>query len=298
MTVTNKKFVAWGHKYPHRIQDTFAYIYASYSKAFQSLGYEVFHLDSNDDISGINFDNAIFFTHGPVERGIPLIKTAKYILHHCDEDKYENFNYIKVQIPTNGKEKSLGFSGNKLDDLTYYDETTKNLFQPWATDLLPSEIGDNFQFRDKKTCAYVGTRGGGYHGNLHELNALAASCKENGYIFQYHRPCSISFEENRQIINESEIAPTILGRWQNINDYVPCRFFKNISYGKVGITNSHAANALVQGNTICNTSDILMEDYLSTSKKKQKKMFEDSVKLIREKHTYINRIQRILSCLE
>ena len=81
----------------------------------------------DDDVSNISFENAIFFTHGPVDKNIPLIKTAKYILHHCDEEKYQNVDYIKYQVYTSGKENCYGFSGKKMDEYVYYNEKTNEI---------------------------------------------------------------------------------------------------------------------------------------------------------------------------
>ena len=47
---------------------------------------------------------------------------------------------------------------------------------------------------------------------------------------------------DKKIIANSEIAPAIVGSWQKEHEYVPCRIFKNISYGKLGMTNSEIVN--------------------------------------------------------
>ena len=41
----------------------------------------------------------------------------------------------------------------------------------------------------------------------------------------------------------------------------------------------------------------LIDIYLSMSAQKRKEMFEASCKLVKEKHTYINRAKAILDCL-
>ena len=296
MTSLNKKFIAWGYK-PGTRKDTFGYIHAAFCKAFQFMGYDVLHMDKDDDVSNISFENAIFFTHGPVDKNIPLIKTAKYILHQCDEEKYQNVDYIKYQVYTSGKENCYGFSGKKMDEYVYYNEKTKDLFMPWATELLPIEIEEEFKYNNNKRCIFVGTRCQGYHGNLSEWSALQSSCYQYGYNFEHYPPFSFSMEDNRRVINQSEIAPAILGRWQNINEMVPCRVFKNISYGKLGITNSATAYHLLEGNAIFNEPHLLLEEYLNTDRKKQKKMFENSVKIIKDNHTYVNRVQRLIKTL-
>jgi hypothetical protein len=39
---------------------------------------------------------------------------------------------------------------------------------------------------------------------------------------------------NVAAIRRSRIAPAIAGRWQVEHNYLPCRMFKNISYGQLG----------------------------------------------------------------
>ena len=86
----SKKFIAWGLKLHSH---THSYIHVAYCKAFQYLGYDVYHLDDSDDISNFDFTNSIFLTAGICDKNIPIIKEAKYILHNCEElEKYKNLN--------------------------------------------------------------------------------------------------------------------------------------------------------------------------------------------------------------
>ena len=73
------KVIIWGHKLHSH---THSYIHNSYFKAFKFLGYEVFWFDHNDDVSGFDFSNCIFFTEDQVKKGIPLRNDCKYIAHH------------------------------------------------------------------------------------------------------------------------------------------------------------------------------------------------------------------------
>jgi hypothetical protein len=289
------KVIIWGHKLHSH---THSYIHGAVFKAFKDMGYETYWLDNSDDISNINFDDCFFFTEGQVDSGIPINKKSKYILHNCDLNKYQNVNYIQWQVYTNGKEKSLGVSGEKIDTCIYYDQKGKILYQPWATDLLKQEIKNSYEAQTNKNIIWVGSIWGSYHGNDTELKPFVDSAQSKGYRFDIYSPGKCTFEENYNLIKNSELAPAIVGRWQKVNGYIPCRIFKNISYGKLGVTNSKEVYDLLDENVIYHEDPSkLIELYENTSKEKQIKCFSDSLNLVKTKHTYSNRLQTILSFL-
>ena len=66
----------------------------------------------------------------------------------------------------------------------------------------------------------------------------------NGGTFNLESDKNKTIEENMKLIQESIIAPSVQTEWQVNNLYIPCRIFKNISYGKMGLTNNPAVNEL------------------------------------------------------
>ena len=71
----------------------------------------------------------------------------------------------------------------------------------------------------------------------------------------------------------------------------------NISYGKLGLTNSKTVFDLLDGNVIYGSSEELLEKYISTEASRRVSLFNNAVSLIKNKHTYINRINSILSVI-
>jgi hypothetical protein len=289
------KIIIWGHKLHSH---THSYIHGAFYKAFKYMGYDVHWFDENDIVETSYFKNCIFLTEGQVDKNIPIDTSNKYILHNCDVSKYFGQKYLNIQVYTNGKENSVGVSGNKLDNFTYYDPTKITLYQPWATDLLPEEIDETYIKSCDKNACWVGSIWGGYHGNDTELIPFVDSLKNNYYNFIVKDGKALSFEENKNFIKNHEIAPTIVGKWQKTNHYIPCRIFKNISYGKLGISNSLAVNELLDSNIIYSeNSNELITKYLEISEEKRKQLFVNSVKIVKNKHTYLNRINQILNLL-
>ena len=160
----------------------------------------------------------------------------------------------------------------------------------WATDLLPYEIDEiktKMPFKKNKVVHYVGTF-------IKEIEPFKKACNENGirFISQHHK----SMDEGRALVQESFMAPAIVTDLQQEIDYLPCRIFKNISYGQMGITTSKAAYELFKGKIVYN-KDAHQLFYDAIEKYKHLKL-EDIFELmdfVRDNHTYINRISDILT---
>ena len=123
---------------------------------------------------------------------------------------------------------------------------------PWATDLLPHEIEDNMNLvrkgqvpKESKTAVFVGSRSGGVHGNDTELRKFQEGCSKVGIQFTCHTSTSINNAAAQKLIQDCQVAPTIVGTWQKDKGYIPCRIFKTISYGHFGLTNSFEASDCV-----------------------------------------------------
>ena len=103
-----------------------------------------------------------------------------------------------------------------------------------------------------------------------------------------------------ELIQESILAPALQTDWQIDNHYIPCRIFKNISYGKMGMTNNEAVYNLFNKKMLY-SNDIpeLVKQGLEFDKKENKfdKIKELMIE-VRDNHTYINRIHFILDFIK
>lgn len=283
------KIIIWGHKLHSH---THSYIHASFYKAFKHMGYETFWFDNKDDVSSFDFSNSLFITETQVDEKIPKRKDCLYVLHNCDGNLYSGLNKIGLQTYTKQ-------SKNPDNKYIVFDGST--LTMCWATDLLSHEINTDTHYNVKTLdkIYWVGTMGDGQFGNEGELNPFINKAKQKGKIFIHSNPWGApkSFEQNCQMIRDSYLAPTIVGQWQKENDYIPCRIFKNISYGKLGLTNSPAVKEMFGDMVVYsdNTSELfdLAENKLNTITHKEMK---DSMEFVKNNHTYINRCRSILEC--
>lgn len=286
-----KKVIIWGHKLHSH---THSYIHYAFHKAFQFMGYNTYWMDDNDNVDGFNFSDSIFLTEGQVDKKIPVRNDCKYILHNCDS-KYDSIrdNCLKIQVYTNSV---LSYNAEKVGNFIYYDNAGKILYQYWATDLLPNEI--EYKKIDRNREVYwVGTIGDGKFGNINELSGFIKGCTLNGINF-IHKS-GIDFQECKTLISQSYLAPAINGKWQVENGYIPCRIFKNISYGQFGLTNNKAVNDLFEGRLIYdeNTFELFNRGKEMLDKKEYESLLFSLMNIVKSEHTYINRINTILKFL-
>lgn len=292
------KVVIWGHKLHSH---THSYIHYGFFRAFQSLGYETVWYDNKDDVSNINFEDCLFFTEGQVDAKMPRNKTSKYILHNCDGSTYTEINpKNRLNIQFFHKD-ILNYNFTKINSYTFAGSDI--ICQPWATDLLPHEINIDEAHNEKhnKQCVWVGSYSPGDHSeyeNNTELDPFFNECRKNGISVKHADPwvAPISPEENRRLVRNSYLAPAINGKFQKKTFYIPCRIFKNISYGHLGITNNSYVNDIFDGQLVYDP-DTANLFHKSIEKKNSSRALEDIKFLMNEvktKHTFVNRANVLL----
>tara|TARA_R110002126_G_scaffold290225_1_gene446714 strand:- start:780 stop:1673 length:894 start_codon:yes stop_codon:yes gene_type:complete len=295
-----KKVVIWGHK---NNGHTHGYIHSSYFKAFKFLGYDTYWFGDNDDVSGFNFDECIFLTEDQSQRNIPLNNTSKYILHHTKLDKYidNGIDYINLAnylkgcddgVSVNHKENSV----EKINECCFWDEKTKTIYQPWGTDLTPNEIKEEnaLLYNPKQTNVhYVGMA----HDNRVQINEFNESVNKNGSQFIISR--GKSDKENMGLVRNSLVSVDIRGDWHIECGYLPCRIFKNISYGRVTGTNSPNVKKIMGDYVVYNPdTKKLFNSLMDFEENTNIEIIQESMNFIKNNHTYVNRVNNLMGILE
>jgi hypothetical protein len=296
------KVILWGHKLHSH---THSYIHWGLSRAFKHLGFDTYWFDNKDDVSSFDFSNSLFITEGQVDQNIPVRNDCYYVIHNCKPDKYQhllNTNHaIILQVYSHD---CLKRNDPSFSRCFHYDLSQPVIYMPWATDLLPHEI-DKIKTKlptvvKNNTTQFNGSAGGmGGFGNQNQLNAFRKASQEQGKTFVIRNAGSCSMEENIASMQQAYMAPALQGTWQCENGYIPCRIFKNISYGALGITNSKAVYDLFEGKIVYNSDPYQLfydaQKVLQTwSLKNQYELMD----LVRDKHTYLNRIESLFSFFE
>lgn len=288
------KVYIWGHKLH---EHTHSYIHSSYYKAFENLGHEVYWIDSRDDLTQYDFGDSVFFTENSVKNGMPLRKDCKYITHHIDTKylvdagvPYENVLRLGNYLP------SLEIY-EKVDHLAYWDESTRTLYQTWGTDLLPHEIDENNPVKfnwSNKTLNYVGML---YEQGPWWAQSFANIIHEKNKVEFKVFTQNASDGENRQLIRTSFLCPDFRSDWHLQCGYIPCRIFKNISYGRITGTNSpFVKRAFGDYVSFGGTPDTLYDNLLHADFGEKINMRE-AMLFVKENHTFINRVNTIFKFL-
>lgn len=290
-----KRVVLWGHKLHSH---THSYIHYGFKKAFEHLNFEVYWFDDNDNIDNFCFENTLFITEGQVDANIPRRMDCYYVLHNCDIDKYvdqtKKENVMILQVFTTDVYKH---SCKPVPDTKYTFYDSNCLYMTWATDILPHEIDDNIAkletFEKSNEVHFIGM-------SLEPWDMVEKFCEKNKLNYKCVGGFSgnnVDNKTNMELIQKSIIAPAVQNIWQIEHGYVPCRIFKNISYGKMGVTNNRIVNELFDNQLICDSGVYeLMRKALAfenTRPVKKYKIIKNLMKNVKENHTYLNRIQSI-----
>ena len=291
------KIIIWGYKLHSH---THSYIHYGYYKAFKYLGYDTHWFDKNDDISSFDFANSFFLTAGQLFKGIPIREDCFYFLHNVDNSLHDCISKEKklvFQVYTHDCiGRDIQIEGKKLH---YYTPPPNNtIYSPWATDLLPFEI-DNIMknlnnIKPHRKIYFVGSITHNWKLFKKVCNKYKIPFLKSGGATNY-RFGKISPNDNIKIIQQSLIAPAIQSDWQVEHGYIPCRIFKNISYGRMGLTNNPTVYDLFNNKIIYdkNIESLLKKGIAFENRRFKNKIVKNLMVEVKNKHTYINRINLI-----
>lgn len=198
------------------------------------------------------------------EYNLPVRDDIFYCLHNFKEiflEKINPKNLLKLQVYSH-----IAESFPKLHEAVHFDEKNKILFQFWGTDLLPNEFKKPV-FNNNKLVFWIGSVWNNKYnqGNTEQIEELKRALKKYGLKFIKLR--FVPDWLNIFLIRRSRIAPAIAGKFQAEIDYLPCRMFKNISYGQLGFSNIKKFNDIFKNCSVYD-EDIkkMIEKILSLNK--------------------------------
>jgi hypothetical protein len=276
--------VIWGHPLH---TNTFSYVNEAMFRAFRHMGYPAAWLDGKSTVDVK--PGTLFFTEGQVDQHIPIRDDCWYIVHNWKRERYPQRTSIAWQTYT---DDVFTHHMDKINDWTYWQEESRVLCQPWATNLLPHEIGQLAPANTREV-HWVGTIGAGEFGNINEINGVKRACAKLGLSFHQH--VNISWPMDRELIRSSALAPAVTGTWQTKKNYVPCRAFKVVSYGHWLVTNNAKVMSIFGGNG-CYAEDtetlmLMAAEHCPAIDRRP------AMEMVKKHHTFINRIETVLRFL-
>lgn len=295
------KILIWGHTLEGG--HTHSFIHYGFYKAFLHLGYDVQWLSNRKENSNIDLNETIVISEHQEISHLPIQNNTKYFIHNIKQDieKVENENIHNFLIYH--EEYENWNNVKKIDDFFWYDEETKTPIIIWATDLLPHEI-DNIEpvlyDNSKADVNFVGTVQG------KNLVTFAHVCANNGKNFyNFGGYTGIPQDDNSKFFDDKKSIDVVRNSYISFdiresqhcrNSYVSCRIFKNISYGLWTGTNSTKMSKFFEEHlTIESDLDRLYDRIVFDYSKCTENKIRKSMNYVKENHTYINRINSLLS---
>ena len=302
------KVVIWGYKIynSNNTNHTHSWVHQGFYRGFKKLGYETYWFTDNDYLN-IDFEKTLFITMNNTEnKNMPCRSDCYYILHNCEIEKFFDKGVSKdkimiLQVYTHDCKTRDLKRVYEDDPFQLYNIKDKILYFPWATDIFPEDIKNNMKdiknFKTKRVINFVGT-------SVKPWDKFMLISKRFGILFNSlggnsHKKVSIN--DNQKLIQESFMAPSIQSDWQVEKGYIPCRIFKNISYGKFGITNSNTVNEYFNNELIYdkNVIKLFQKAYnIINTNKTDYNILLKHMQYVSDKHTYINRCETLINIFD
>lgn len=302
----SNKVVIWG--YPPDTH-THSYIHFGFAKAFSEMDYDVTWYEDSPDYSNEDLSDSIVISGYGQCKYLPIDKSSKYFIHNIvdgfySQDKIEGDNIYNLLVYHENYNWNDDISN--IDEYSWYDDKTKTVVIMWGTDLLPEEIDEQNEVLydpDKKNVNYIGSLNPNDCSSL--VNVVRSNKKEfvnyGGYSGIKSKSTGLRFLTDQELISltkESYLNFDIRSQSHVDNGFIPCRIFKNLSYGCWTGTNSEKISKFFDKRITCNSN--LSELYYQTEEDVRNATLEiirDNMNYIKNNHTYINRVNTLIKIL-
>ncbi len=284
---------------------THIYIFYGFYRAAKYMNFEVFWIENQKDLENISDEKTIIFCEGSFMPDLNKKSMCKYVVHSVPKNLEQTCRelskeYLCLNLEVFKKE-ALQF--NELNDLSFFDDKSYTLYQPWATNLLPNEFEDtDYKERIKYDISYyIGMLYGSGSKRAIELNKFLSKSKRRSTI-----KCVVGASDSlaKELTIKSSICVDIRSGHHLEVGYVPCRVFKTLSYGREIFVNSKLVKKYLKNIPFVryySSGEDLKNQYENfcsmNSYKKYSEKRKFTLKYIKNKHTFVNRLNNILEAL-
>jgi hypothetical protein len=211
--------------------------------------------------------------------------------------------FTKYEVLTSNKDIGVKFR-NQIKSINY-----EAIYLLWATDLLPNEFNyDDINYPKENKIYYIGSPINSINYPTFRNIALMNNI-EWVIINPWIKP--IDFSEAKLLMNKSIFTPDFrpIGTFEDTKQfgikngknhqeigYIPCRIFKSLSYGNLGITDSKYVKQFF-GDHVIYSSDMNELFNMAYQNRNNKEMIYNGMKYVQENHTYIHRVRDLLRAL-
>ena len=306
-----KQVVIWGYRIRtlvgNRGPHTHAWIHNGFYRGFAKMGYKVLWFDDEDNTNGVDFSKSLFITMGNEQNEkMPCRDDCYYILHNTNANIFfdkgvSRDKYMILQVYTHDCIPRNLTRVYPEDKYQLYNAVDKILYFPWATDIFPEDIEVNIKkirnLPRQPVVNFVGMI-------IQPWDQFAYQCRQLGIRFSKvggFDKIRVSMQDNIKLIQNSYMAPAVQTKFQVDNGYIPCRIFKNISYGQFGMTNSATVNDYFFNELVYapNVRELCVKGYnIVKNEQIDYDKLERHMRYVAKNHTYLNRCKTLLDIFE
>ena len=254
-----KRVVLWGVNAPIHSHH---YIHKGFFDVLQKLNINVqwFH-DSKFSQNKLQKDDLII-TVNIASKFLPIRNDVKYVFHNFEKIDLDEKKYISLQVITKSTIIEANSLAVKFNGNSWYFKKKNLLVQAWGTPILKENFLEPFDNRRNKYEFFIGSiwNNSLNQGNIEEIKIYKKVIDNLGKKFVHGK--YIPDWLMRQCVLSSPLSMSIIGKWQEENGYLPCRLFKGISLGKVGLINSRFANGILELNDQYDSIENSIEKYM------------------------------------
>lgn len=299
-----QEFVVWGlrnQRHSHR------FIHKSFYDNLMKMNLETYWYPDSIRVELSPFKRRLVIASGVASQNLQILPNTDYVLHNVhlsERQQYSaeilNTKILNLQVYTN----SASGEKNWNSPFISLDVKGRTLYQPWGTPTPRREWNLATSDSYSQTEFWVGAI---WNNNQNQGNAV--TMEEYKKVLASRsidfkrvggsrlRKGGISESKAAEFVRMSRIGASIVGKWQQESQYVPCRVFKNISSGVAPISNGDY-RALFQDSQIFSEQiESLVDEALSESQKSKNlrlKTAQDAIQV----HTYEANLQRIFESME
>jgi hypothetical protein len=285
-------FVIWGLRTDPI--NTQSHVHRHFYTTLKKLGLGVTWCDDKQENHVLLRPDCLVISYNGASKNLPYRNDVYYALLNNDVpiSKGENckdFICMRVFGTVPIPEGSVYWGGTRA-----FNKEAHMLWQPWATDLLPAEFPPPVFPATSNTIYWVGSIWNDWnnHGNTNNIDRLKKVLARKGLVFTHCK--GVSDEQNVTYVRESRIAPAIGGDIQVLRSMMPCRVWKNISYGQMCVTNLPKAKEVFGDTCICNTDiDELIEAALAVGPAQYEELTRFQQEIVAKRYTYLNVLHAI-----
>ena len=334
----HSKIIVWGSKPDTRHTHAFVHEAVVRAAEYMKIPvYWMDNRDVTDetffDDALIISEQWLVFRNG-ISNKLPLRPTSTYIIHYLgNKGPVEGNPGANMYLGKVGRlidfrfACNWGVNGVEDKNYAYYFEKEKYtpindgtsffdrgddydvFYSIWATDLLPSEIDFEKRFtpwKNPKYASFGGSITKGWQskddGKYDYVIKFAEQCQKNGISFLHNNPHEnpLTSKALQEFVLLSYLPFEVRPNNHLANGYMSCRSIKNVSYGCLGITNSKTAYDFFD-QEIAYSSDTAELFYIAKEMQenpKTKDLILNQMKKVKEKHTYVNRLQDMIDATE